>query len=47
MHDNWRATHDETWLAAAKGAYDTFLANFLNVDGTAALRDTLANATCP
>ena len=39
MHDNWRATHNDTWLAAAKGAYDTVLANFLNVDGTAALRE--------
>ena len=39
MHDNWRATHNSTWLAAANGAYETFLANFLNVDGTAALRE--------
>ena len=39
MHDNWRATHNATWLAAANGAYETFLANFLNVDGTAALRE--------
>ena len=39
MHDNWRATHNDTWLAAATGAYEAVLANFLNVDGTVALAE--------
>lgn len=39
MHDNFRATHNTTWLAAAQAAWDLIVANFLNVDGTSALAE--------
>ena len=39
MHDNWRATNNATWLAAAQGAYEIIVENFLNVDGSSALME--------
>ena len=39
MHDNWRATHNATWLQAAEGARKIVVENFLNVDGTISLAE--------
>ena len=39
MFDNYRATHNETWLGAAQGAWDIIAENFLHVDGTSALTE--------
>ena len=44
MHDNWRSTHNATWLKAAKGAYKLIVENFLNVDGTSALDEASREA---
>ena len=39
MFDNYRATHNATWLAAAEGAFDILLESFVNVDGTSSLTE--------
>ena len=39
MFDNYRATHNQTWLAAAQGAWDIVSKNFIHIDGTSALTE--------
>merc|ERR1719230_1853631 len=39
MFDNYRATHNTTWLEAAQGAWDIIDANFLHVDGSSSLTE--------
>lgn len=39
MFDQYRATHNSTWLAASKGAWELIRENFLHVDGTSSLTE--------
>ena len=39
MFDNYRATHNATWLDAATGAWEVLAENFLHVDGSSSLTE--------
>eukprot|EP00039_Didymoeca_costata_P008618 m.114286 g.114286 ORF g.114286 m.114286 type:complete len:908 (-) comp14159_c0_seq2:73-2796(-) len=39
MFDNYRATHNTTWLDAAQGAWDIVYENFIHVDGSSSLTE--------
>ena len=39
MFDNYRATHNRTWLAAATGAWEILSENFVNIDGSSSLTE--------
>ena len=43
MFDNYRATHNSTWLEAAKGAWDHLIENFVHIDGSSALKEGFPN----
>ena len=39
IFDNYRATHNRTWLNAAQGAWDIVDANFIHIDGSSSLTE--------
>jgi hypothetical protein len=39
IFDNYRATHNRTWLNAAQGAWDIIDANFIHIDGSSSLTE--------
>ncbi len=44
MFDNYRATHNTTWLSAAQGAWDIISENFLHIDGSSSLTEGTPDA---
>lgn len=43
MFDNYRATGNKTWLAAAHGALEMSADSFTHIDGTSSLTEGAAN----
>lgn len=39
MFDNYRATHNTTWLDAAMGAWEITYDNFVHIDGSSSLTE--------